>query len=402
MAVSKVDLVATYEEFAGIPSNKCMTEYFGDYSLWVEKSSAKGFNEQVYDERFEDALRFLGITEDEYFNNSDFVQRGKIKEAFNLKVYEIYKEDWYREHVVSSYDIAEMKQNYENDVALGEYEGTFEGYEQERGYHGGEVYACFPEFMDNEFEEFKPVLYVAPVVGEIVFHQTGEVLRYTDFDRFKSAVIGELDCNTSISIYVAPGTDKSWIYDNVSGIGLQDVDYKVFSPFEYLSEEFACLDSEKTMFEVYKDSEGEKKIHYLGYFYESDEGLRLQEYTGFEASLSEVLDEGIFEYETNRADEFGGQQYITYYDGKETADAFQVINEYFVNEILIFLCKDHQFMDLPVGKYALSIHSLHELCEMYNRSVDKGIDEVIADAKTTSEQQNDGLNVVVDKENVIE
>lgn len=398
MAVSKVDLVATFEEFAGIPSDKCMTEYVGDYSLWAEKPSAKGFDEKVYEERFQKALGFLGITEDEYFNNSDFVQRGKIKEAFNLKVYEIYKEDWYKEHNIPDEDVIKLLDEWQFAKVYSDFEGSFEDYELEYGYNGGEIYACFDEFMDNEFDEFKPVLYVAPIVGEIVFHQTGEVMRYTDFDAFKRAVINELDCNTPISVFLANGMDKSWIFDNVSGIGLQEVSYKSFASFEYLSKELASLDSEKTMFEVYLDNSGEKKLHYLGYFYESDEGLKLQEYIGFEAPFSEVVNEGIYDYEMNHSEEFGGQQYITYYDGKETADAFQEINEYFVGETLTFLCKDHQFMDLPVGKYALSLHSLKELCDMHNKN-NKSIDAVIRDAVAVSEQQKvDGkADVELDK-----
>ncbi len=228
MAVDKVELVATFEEFAGIPNDKCMTAYFGDYSLWHEKGESDGFDESVYNERFNEALHFLGLSEEEYFNNRDFVQRGKIKEAFNRRVYEIYKEDWYKEHNITEEDISKLHDEWEADVTFEGYTGSFEDYELEHGYNDGEVYACFDEFMQNEFEEFKPLLYKAPIVGEIVFHQTHEVLQYTDFERFKEKIFEELDYNTDISVFVAPSVDKSWIYDNVCGIGIREVGTKDF------------------------------------------------------------------------------------------------------------------------------------------------------------------------------
>lgn len=67
--------------------------------------------------------------------------------------YEKYKEGWYLTHGVTADVIAEMKEEYHHAVSEGAFEGSFEEYEQEFGYFGGVIYACFNEFLDNEFEE---------------------------------------------------------------------------------------------------------------------------------------------------------------------------------------------------------------------------------------------------------
>ncbi len=67
------------------------------------------------------------------------------------RAYAEYKQEWYKSHGVSPEDVYALREDYEMDVSYEEFEGSFEEYELEYGYHGGEVYACFDEFLDNEY-----------------------------------------------------------------------------------------------------------------------------------------------------------------------------------------------------------------------------------------------------------
>lgn len=83
----KVDLVATYEEaILKLPATECMTEYFGDYGGFFMKRSYEGFDEGIFNQRFQEALNALGLTEDEFENEyvtgRRFCYRGNIKQAF--------------------------------------------------------------------------------------------------------------------------------------------------------------------------------------------------------------------------------------------------------------------------------------------------------------------------------
>ena len=69
--------------------------------------------------------------------------------------YEKYKEVWYAAHGVTPDMIVEMKKVYHQAVSEGSFTGSFEEYEQGFGYYGGDVYVCFNEFLENEFEEIK-------------------------------------------------------------------------------------------------------------------------------------------------------------------------------------------------------------------------------------------------------
>lgn len=66
------------------------------------------------------------------------------------RLFEAYKQEWYKNHGVAEQDVACLKKEYEADVDAGRFNGSFESYELEFGYHGGEVYFCFEEFLDNE------------------------------------------------------------------------------------------------------------------------------------------------------------------------------------------------------------------------------------------------------------
>lgn len=79
----KVNLVATYEEHFHVPFNKRMTLYFGDYGMHFKRNEQQGFNEIVFEDRYQNALNFTGLTERELFENEEFSYRGKMVELFN-------------------------------------------------------------------------------------------------------------------------------------------------------------------------------------------------------------------------------------------------------------------------------------------------------------------------------
>lgn len=85
MSVRKIDLVATYEDFFNIPENERMTMYFGDYGIHVRKGDYQGFNCDIFNQRFNDALKCIGLNEQEYLNNQDFIYRGNIIKLFKTK-----------------------------------------------------------------------------------------------------------------------------------------------------------------------------------------------------------------------------------------------------------------------------------------------------------------------------
>lgn len=68
-------------------------------------------------------------------------------------LYSAYKQEWYKDHGVSQDDIKKMFNEYLEDVKHERFEGSFQSYELEFGYHGGQIYACFNEFLDCEYQE---------------------------------------------------------------------------------------------------------------------------------------------------------------------------------------------------------------------------------------------------------
>lgn len=106
---------------------------------------------------------FLGKL-DEHFYYSDKNNRVFVKsivfEAKELsgeqkRLYEEYKQGWYETHGITPEMIAALRAEYEADVAHKRESGPFEVYEQAWGYNGGEVYACFEDFLDNEYQEMR-------------------------------------------------------------------------------------------------------------------------------------------------------------------------------------------------------------------------------------------------------
>lgn len=78
---------------------------------------------------------------------------------------------------------------------------------------------------------------------------------------------------------------------------------------------------DRTLFSIIENG-NEKLVHFWGYGYYAgspdNRPYRFVEYTFFIATLSDVLKEGFFEYESSHSDKF--KQYITDCDEKELID----------------------------------------------------------------------------------
>ena len=73
------DLVATYEELYSVPSENCVTEWFGDYGMHVFKSHDKVPHAEI-ETMYQKALNAIGMSSEEFLSNKDkFVYRGEIK-----------------------------------------------------------------------------------------------------------------------------------------------------------------------------------------------------------------------------------------------------------------------------------------------------------------------------------
>lgn len=68
-----IDLIATYEELFNVPEEKKVTEYYGDYGIHVLK-----YKKIISNELKKKALDAIGLTNEEFLNNNDFVYRGNI------------------------------------------------------------------------------------------------------------------------------------------------------------------------------------------------------------------------------------------------------------------------------------------------------------------------------------
>lgn len=73
--------------------------------------------------------------------------------------YELYKLDWKRSHMITAErEMDSVKDYYE---CLGNYEMedeseyTYDDYLEEFGYDGGELYVCYEEFCDAEYQNKK-------------------------------------------------------------------------------------------------------------------------------------------------------------------------------------------------------------------------------------------------------
>ena len=75
-----------------------------------------------------------------------------ILDAYGLSryFYEMYCCEWKRQHGIDYEAEKALQREWENALRNDEFDGRFEDYEQEYGYNG-EIYACYDEFMDNEY-----------------------------------------------------------------------------------------------------------------------------------------------------------------------------------------------------------------------------------------------------------
>lgn len=114
MNIRKEDLVATYEEVLNIPSEQCMTSYFGDYGMHFKKDTFEGFKEDLFEARFQEALSILGVSEQEFLNNRDFIYRGNIKMALENSYAQKNKPS-----LQNTIDVCEASRNSDEASAFG-------------------------------------------------------------------------------------------------------------------------------------------------------------------------------------------------------------------------------------------------------------------------------------------
>ena len=74
--------------------------------------------------------------------------------SFDIKklCYELYKNDWMREHGITHDMQQDALKNYYEEFSACSGEYTFEDYLRDYGF-AGKIYACFDEFLDNEYSD---------------------------------------------------------------------------------------------------------------------------------------------------------------------------------------------------------------------------------------------------------
>lgn len=76
-----VNLVSTYEANMNLPEWQRTTSIFPSYGEWA-KSVGEGGNYQVFSNRFDSALKVLGMSKSEFLNNESFIYKSNIEDAF--------------------------------------------------------------------------------------------------------------------------------------------------------------------------------------------------------------------------------------------------------------------------------------------------------------------------------
>lgn len=74
----EIDLITAYEELHKIEKSQCVTEYYGDLSLYAIKT---GVSDVVAEQRLYDALNDIELTREEFNNlveKEKFVSRANI------------------------------------------------------------------------------------------------------------------------------------------------------------------------------------------------------------------------------------------------------------------------------------------------------------------------------------
>lgn len=71
----------------------------------------------------------------------------------NIKkiAYELYKLDWKNSHITSEIEMNSLRE-YALTSFYGQSDYTYEDYLEDTGYNG-ELYVCFDEFVDNEYQD---------------------------------------------------------------------------------------------------------------------------------------------------------------------------------------------------------------------------------------------------------
>lgn len=70
--------------------------------------------------------------------------------------YELYIEDWKKSHNITREDEMMEMLNYFSEIEPSEYKQcnfTYHDYLNGCGYRNGELYVCYDEFIDNEYQE---------------------------------------------------------------------------------------------------------------------------------------------------------------------------------------------------------------------------------------------------------
>lgn len=73
-------------------------------------------------------------------------------EMIEKAAYELYKQDWLCKHVSVERQFSSMQEYYEMDEEDRSAYENYDDYLFENGY-GGEIYACFDEFLNAEFQD---------------------------------------------------------------------------------------------------------------------------------------------------------------------------------------------------------------------------------------------------------
>ena len=87
------------------------------------------------------------------------------EERLQELAYELYKLDWKREHITQTRELEEYRLYYLTMLENAEDEDdwdsdyTFEDWLWDQGY-GGELYVCYNEFLDAEYEDKEYIKYL--------------------------------------------------------------------------------------------------------------------------------------------------------------------------------------------------------------------------------------------------
>lgn len=167
----EIALIATYEELFRVSESQRVTEYFLDYGMHVIKKNA--LMEDVQ-RTYEKALKSIGVTEEEFERDDQYLFRGEIANVMCQKngipvpeyltpgrkgayltdddireiAYKRYKSYWMLTHGFTVEDIFKLQREYEAnpDVNM----QSFEAYLEKTGFDG-QIWSCKNEFLNCEY-----------------------------------------------------------------------------------------------------------------------------------------------------------------------------------------------------------------------------------------------------------